>query len=59
MSLYKPPTKVKTISIPLKVLVVRADPDFERETRWEPFYEFSNGRVFIERNDKQGPYSGT
>lgn len=55
--LYKPPTKVTTISIPLKVLVVRQDPDFERLSRFEPFYEFSNGRCFIERTSIQGPYA--
>ena len=31
---YKPPTKVTTLSVPFKTIVVRADPDFERpETR--------------------------
>lgn len=54
---YRPPTKVVTTSIPFKTLVVRADPNFERETRREVFYDFSNGRKFIEDNAKQGPYA--
>lgn len=57
MSRYLPPTKVVTTSIPFKTLVVRADPDFERNSRFEPFYEFSNGRVFNEQTSKQGPYA--
>lgn len=57
MSRYLPPTKVVTTTIPFKTLVVRADPDFERNSRWEPFYEFSNGRVFTEQTSKQGPYA--
>lgn len=54
---YRPPTKVTTISIPFKTLVVRADPDFERASHREPFYEFSSGRKFIEDNSRQGPYA--
>lgn len=52
---YKPPTKVKTLVVPLKTLVVRADPDFERKTRREPFYEFS-GRTFYGNNATSGAY---
>lgn len=55
--LYKPPTKVRTVSMPFKTLVVRADPDFEQAKRREVFYEFSNGRVFRENNAVQGPYA--
>lgn len=54
---YNPPTKVRSVSVPFKTLVVRADPDFEQAKRREVFYEFSNGRVFRENNAKQGPYA--
>lgn len=54
---YKPPTKVITTTVQFKTLVVRADPDFEREKRNEVFYEMSNGRVFRANSDKQGPYA--
>ena len=54
---YNPPTKVKTIVIPFKVIVMRADPAFEAEKRKEPFYRFSNGRLFLENTAEQGPYS--
>lgn len=52
-----PATKVRTTEIPYKVLVLRADPDFEQSRAKEPFYEFSNGRTFKENTAKQGPYS--
>lgn len=52
---YKPPTKVTTLSVPLKTIVVRADPDFERQTRREPFYEFSR-RTFFGNNATSGAY---
>lgn len=51
------PTRVKSISIPWKVMVMRADPDFEASKRKEPFYKFSNGRRFDENTSKQGAYS--
>lgn len=54
---YKPPTKVTTVSIPFKTLVLRADPDFEAGKRKETFYQFSNGRTFRENPALQGPYS--
>jgi len=57
MALYKPPTKVRTLQTPWKVLVLRADPAFEYDRRHEPFYEFSNGRTFNEDTSRQGPYS--
>lgn len=50
------PHKVTTLEIPYRSLVLRADPDFTRETHNEPFYEFT-GRVFREDNYKQGPYA--
>lgn len=52
---YKPRTKVTTLSVPFKTIVVRADPDFERQTRREPFYEFTS-RTFYGNNATSGPY---
>lgn len=49
--------RVKSLSIPWKVMVMRADPNFEASKRKEPFYQFSNGRRFDEDTSKQGPYS--
>ncbi len=54
---YNPPTKVRSLTVPFKTLVVRADPDFEQAKRREVFYEFSNGRMFRENNAVQGPYA--
>ena len=53
---YMPPTKVKTLEMPYKALVLRYDPDFEQAKRKEPFYEFT-GRRFDENTALQGPYS--
>lgn len=47
----------KSLSIPWKVLVLRKDPDFEREKRNELEYEFSNGRQFRGDPAKRGPYA--
>jgi hypothetical protein len=52
-----PVPKVRTLQMPFKVLVLRADPNFEAAKRKEPFYEFSNGRRFDEDTSRQGPYS--
>jgi hypothetical protein len=52
-----PIIKVKTIQIPFKVLVVRADPGYEAGKRKEPFYKFSNGREFNGNTAKHGAYS--
>lgn len=53
-----PVKKVKTLAIPYKVLVVRADPDFEAQKRKDPFYSFGDGRrEFNENTAVQGPYS--
>lgn len=49
--------RVKTVQIPFKILIIRADPAFETEKRRDPFYKFSNGREFNENTAKQGPYS--
>lgn len=53
---YKPPTKVTTVQIPFLTLVMRADPDFQRAKRREPFYSFANGRTFYGNNATSGPY---
>lgn len=53
---YTPPIKVVTLEVPFKALVVRADPDFERGRRREPFYEFS-ARTFYGNNQTAGAYS--
>lgn len=53
---YNPPTRVKTLQMPFKVLIMRADPDFEANRRKEPFYDFT-GRRFDENTATQGPYS--
>lgn len=53
---YNPPVKVKTLQVPFKSLVLRADPEFEAAKHKEPFYEFT-GRTFREDTAKQGPYS--
>lgn len=53
---YKPPTKVRTVQVPFLTLVLRADPDFQRAKRREPFYEGSNGRTFYGNNATSGPY---
>jgi hypothetical protein len=56
MAPYNPPHRVKTLQIPYRVMVLRADPNFEAAIRKEPFYEFT-GRRFDEDTSKQGPYS--
>lgn len=57
MTVYSPPLRVKTLNMPMKVLVLRANPEFEKEKTKEPFYKFSNGREFNENTARQGPYS--
>ncbi|WP_213287577.1 hypothetical protein [Bradyrhizobium sp. sGM-13] len=54
MPRYFPP---KSISIPWKVLVLRQDPDLERDKRNEIEYQFSNGRAFRGNPATRGPYS--
>jgi len=55
---YNPPTKVTTVNIPFRTIVIRADPDFERAKRRELYYIFSNGRTFRGDNATTGPYDG-
>jgi len=54
MARYYPP---RTVSIPFKTLVQRADPDFERERRNVTEYVFSNGREFKANPDNRGAYA--
>lgn len=56
MPRYNPPTQVKTLEMPYKVLVLRHDPDFETAKRREPFYEFT-GRRFDDNTANKGAYS--
>lgn len=49
--------RVKTLSIPWRVMVSRADPGIEAAKRNEPFYEFSRGRRFGGDTSKHGAYS--
>lgn len=56
MARYNPPTRVKTLQVPFKTLVLKADPDFEQAKRKEPFYRFTR-RSFDENTEIQGPYS--
>lgn len=49
-------TKVTTTQIPLKVMIIRADPDFERNKRKVVAYEFPR-RVFTEDTARHGAYS--
>lgn len=58
MSAYNPPTKGTTVSVPFLTIVLRADPDFQRAKRREPYYVFANGRVFRGDNATDGPYDG-
>lgn len=55
---YNPPTKVKTVNVPFLTLVLRADPDFQRAKRHEPYYIMSNGRTFRGDNKTTGAYDG-
>lgn len=47
---------VKTLQMPYKVLVLRADPDHEARKRKEASYEMT-GRTFTENPATHGPYS--
>ncbi len=46
------------ITIPFKTLIIKADPDYEKDKRDEVEYEFSNGRIFKSVNsNRRGPYN--
>lgn len=61
MALYKPPTRVTTISIPLISLVNRADPDRERfkhrEAEWYEGGGWTGGKIFFADPYKRGAYA--
>jgi len=46
----------KRLEMPFKVLILRADPDFEQAKRNEVFYEFT-GRRFRGNNATSGAYT--
>jgi hypothetical protein len=54
---YNPPTRVQSLSVPWLALVLRADPDFQREKRREVEYEFSSGRVMRADRSTRGAYA--
>ena len=47
---------VRSREIPFLTLVRKADPEFEKNRRTEPEYEFSNGREFKARQADRGVY---
>lgn len=47
--------KVRSLDLPYKVQILRADPDFEREKRKQPEYEF-RGRSFTADPSHRGAY---
>jgi hypothetical protein len=47
----------RTIELPFRYLVKRADPDFEKDRLYEPEYEF-RGRKFIAKRNVRGAYDG-
>lgn len=49
--------KPRTLNVPWKALVLRADPNFESEKRRDTFYQFSNGRRFVANTATHGAYS--
>ena len=49
----------RSIDIPFRWMVRRADPDFEKDRVFEPEYEFGNGRrTFTARRNRRGAYDG-
>lgn len=56
MPLYKPPTKVTTISVPWLSVVTRVDPNWGRDRHREVQYEMTNRRWFVNQ-DQDGAYS--
>lgn len=53
---YKPPTKVVGTVVPLLTIVMRLDPNHQRETHREPMYEFTK-HTFYGDNSRSGAYS--
>ena len=56
--LYKPPTRVSTLTIPWEAQVTRADPNWARFKYYEIEYEMTR-RPFFANPYTHGPYSGT
>lgn len=50
-------TPVRTLTVPYRVLVQRADPRWEQDKRNEIQYEFSNGRQFRADPTRTGAYA--
>lgn len=53
-----PYSKPITVEIPFLTVVQRADPDFRRAQKFEPYYVFANGRLFTGDNATTGAYDG-
>lgn len=51
---YHPP---KNLNVPFKAIVVKKDPNWEREKRNELEYQFSNGRQFYANPNLRGAYA--
>jgi hypothetical protein len=50
----------RTIEIPFRWLVRKSDPDYDKDRRSEPEYEFGSGRrVFRANRATRGAYDGT
>jgi hypothetical protein len=43
---YNPPNMTRRLEIQYLSLVIKADPDFNRQRLRTTYYEFSNGRIF-------------
>lgn len=52
-------SKVKSINVPWKWVVLQHDPDLERDRHNELEYRFSNGREFRANPAKRGAYAPT
>jgi hypothetical protein len=57
MMTQPPVKKVRTLQVPFRILIVRADPAYEAEKRLDLFYKFSNGREFNQNTARHGAYS--
>jgi hypothetical protein len=54
-----PYSKPTTMTVPFRTIVQRADPDFQRAKKFEPYYVFANGRIFTGDNGTTGAYDGS
>jgi hypothetical protein len=46
----------RRVEVPFRVLVVKADPDFEKDKRNEIEYEFTRRKFYALNSNKRGPY---